>query len=101
MPNTSNPNTPPASSTAYAADLIARGYTPDEVRDIMKHEKIVFPTISGVLNELIGSRNLTVEIVAGRAAEGERWLVAGRPEKYPRQAASCRANHYQIRWKKI
>ena len=67
MPNTSNPNTPPASSTAYAADLIARGYTPDEVRDIMKHEKIVFPTLSGVLNELIGSKNLTVEIVAGRA----------------------------------
>lgn len=62
-----NSNIPSYSPTAYAADLIAKGYAPDEVKEIMKHEKIVFPTISGVLNEMIGAKNLTVEIVAGRA----------------------------------
>lgn len=62
-----NPNTPPQSPTVYAANLIAKGYSPDEVRDIMKQEKILFPTISSVLNEMIGAKNLTVEIVAGRA----------------------------------
>jgi len=62
-----NPNTPPESPTVYAANLITKGYTPDEVREIMKHEKIVFPTISSVLNEMIGAKGLTVEIVAGRA----------------------------------
>lgn len=62
-----NPNTSPESPTSYAAGLIAKGYSPDEVKNIMKREKITFPTISGVLNEMIGAKNLTVEIVAGRA----------------------------------
>ncbi len=55
------------SPTVYATRLIAKGYTTDEVMKIMKREKINFPTISGVLNEMIGAKNLTVEIVAGRA----------------------------------
>lgn len=63
----SNPNTSSGSPTAYAAGLIAKGYTPDEVKEIMKREKIVFPTISGVLNEMMGARGLTVEVIAGRA----------------------------------
>lgn len=55
------------SPTTYAAGLISKGYTPDEVREIMKREKIVFPTISGVLNEMMGSRDMTVEFVSGSA----------------------------------
>lgn len=62
-----HPNAAPNSPTVYAANLIANGYTPDEVKEIMKREKMAFPTISGVLNELIGAKNLTVDIVAGRA----------------------------------
>lgn len=57
----------PDSPTVYAAKLIAKGYIPDEVTEIMKREKIVFPTISGVLNEMLGTKNLSVEVVAGRA----------------------------------
>lgn len=55
------------SPTTYAAGLIAKGYTPDEVAEIMKREKIVFPTISGVLNEMMGAKGLNMEDVAGRA----------------------------------
>ena len=60
-------NTSSDSPTTYAAGLIARGYTPDEVAEIMKREKIVFPTISSVLNEMMGAKGLNMEDVAGRA----------------------------------
>lgn len=51
--------------TCFASQLIAQGYSPDEVLNIMKQNKISFPTIPAVLNELMGARNLTVEIIAG------------------------------------
>ena len=60
-------NTSSSSPTTYAAGLIARGYTPDEVAEIMKREKIIFPTISSVLNEMMGAKGLNMEDVAGRA----------------------------------
>ncbi len=60
-------NTSSSSPTTYAAGLIARGYTPDEVAEIMRREKIIFPTISSVLNEMMGAKGLNMEDVAGRA----------------------------------
>ena len=53
--------------TQYAADLIAQGHSIEEVQRIMREQHIVTPTFIGVFNELMGKRNLTVDIIAGQA----------------------------------
>ena len=54
-------------STQYAVDLILQGYSATEVQQIMKQRGVNFPTIADTLNELLGKKDLTVEIVAGLA----------------------------------
>ena len=63
MPNNSA-DFPP---TQYAAELIAQGHSVEEVQKIMREQHISAPTFAGVLNELMGKRKLTVDIVAGQA----------------------------------
>ena len=53
--------------TQFAADLMRQGYSVDEVQKIMKEKHLVSRTFSSVLNELMGRRNLTVDILAGQA----------------------------------
>ena len=53
--------------TEYAVALLARGCSPDEVRERMRQERIVFPSISGVLIEMMEKRGKSVEVVAGLA----------------------------------
>ena len=50
--------------TEIAAKYFEQGYTPEQVAEMMKSEKIYFPTIAGVLNELLGKRNKTVDALA-------------------------------------
>ena len=51
-------------ATEIAARYFEKGYTPEEVAELMKQEKMYFPSISGVLNELLGRKNKTVEALA-------------------------------------
>ena len=53
--------------TQYAAELIAQGHSVEEVQRIMREQHIASPTFAGVLNELMGKKDLTVDIVAGEA----------------------------------
>ena len=55
------------SPTMWAAQLISEGYSTEEVERIMKRDGIVFPTIAGVLNELLGRRDMSVEVLSGFA----------------------------------
>jgi len=55
-----NENTP----TQRAAVYFERGYTPEQVVEIMKREKVFFPSIASVLNELLGKKNKSVEALA-------------------------------------
>lgn len=56
-----------ASPTQIAVKLISMHYSPEEVEQIMRRERILFPTIASVLNELLGKKNMRVEEVAGFA----------------------------------
>ena len=51
--------------TQWAARLISEGYSPDEVERIMRREGIIFPSFIGVLNEMLGKKNMNVEVLAG------------------------------------
>ena len=55
------------SSTELATRLISKGYSLEEVELIMRREGITFPTIASVLNEMLGKRNMSVEVLAGFA----------------------------------
>jgi len=50
--------------TQTAVECFERGYTPEQVAEIMKREKIFFPSIASVLNELLGKRNKSVDALA-------------------------------------
>ena len=54
-------------STQLAARLISEGYSPEQVEQIMRREGVTFPTIAGVLNELLGKKNMSVDVLAGFA----------------------------------
>ena len=47
--------------TQMAAYYFEKGYTPEQVQDVIKNKKILYPTISEVLNEFMGRENITVE----------------------------------------
>ena len=51
--------------TQWAAKLISDGYSPEKVEQILRREGIAFPTIAGVLNEMLGKKNMSVEMLAG------------------------------------
>lgn len=51
--------------TEWASKLISDGYSPEEVERIMRREGITFPSVAGVLNEMLGKRNMSVEVLAG------------------------------------
>lgn len=51
-------------ATQYATDLIAQGYSPDEVKDILRNQHIAAPGIKRVLSDLIDSRGLTADRLA-------------------------------------
>ena len=50
--------------TTYAAKLMSQGYSSDEVHEIMKKEKITFPSISEVLNEFLEKKNIRPDVLA-------------------------------------
>lgn len=50
--------------TQYAADLIEKGYSPDEVREILRNQHLSSPGIKRVLSDLIDNRNLTADLLA-------------------------------------
>ena len=50
--------------TEMAAYCFEKGYTPDEVKEVMNRRKIIFPTISEVMNEFMGKKNMSVENIA-------------------------------------
>ncbi len=52
------------SQTQIAAEYLEKGFTPEEVVEIMKREKIFFPSIASVLNEFLGKKNKSVEALA-------------------------------------
>ena len=54
-------------STQLAARLISEGYSPEQVEQIMRREGVTFPTIAGVLNEMLGKKNMSVDVLAGFA----------------------------------
>ena len=47
--------------TQMAAHYFEKGYTPEQVQEVMKNKKILYPTISEVLNEFMGRENISVE----------------------------------------
>ena len=47
--------------TRMAAYYFEKGYTPEQVKEVMQKRKILFPTISDVLNEFMGRENMSVE----------------------------------------
>lgn len=47
--------------TQMAAQYFEKGYTPEQVQDVMRNKKILYPTISEVLNEFMGRENISVE----------------------------------------
>ena len=51
-------------ATQYATDLIAQGYSPEEVKDILRNQHIATPGIKRVLSDLIDSRGLTADRLA-------------------------------------
>ena len=50
--------------TQMAAYYFEKGYSPEEVKAVMQNRKILFPTISEVLNEFMGRENMSVETLA-------------------------------------
>ena len=50
--------------TEIAAYYFEHGHSPEEVKEIMHKRKINFPTISQVMNEFIGRKNLSVESIS-------------------------------------
>lgn len=51
------------SPTEMAAGLFAKGYSAEEVKKIMAEEKITYPSLTGVLNEFIGKKNISVDVL--------------------------------------
>lgn len=68
---TPEPNETP---TAYAIRLLAEGYTPEEVEKRMREEKIFFPNINSTLNELLGKKGKSVEILADMVGVSASYL---------------------------
>lgn len=50
--------------TDIAAYYFSKGYTPEEVNRLMESRKILFPTISDVLNKFMGRENMSVGTLA-------------------------------------
>ena len=50
--------------TMLAAYCFKKGYTPEEVKEIMQRRRILFPTISNVLNEFLERENMSVETLS-------------------------------------
>lgn len=53
--------------TEYATHLISKGYTMEEVVQIMRKDGFLFPNVSAVLNEMLGKKEMSVEVLAGLA----------------------------------
>lgn len=51
-------------ATQYAADLIAQGYSTEEVKDILRKQHIATPGIKRVLSDLIDSKGFTADRLA-------------------------------------
>ena len=47
--------------TEFAAYYFEKGYTPEQVRELMSKKKLLFPTISEVLNEFMGREDVSVD----------------------------------------
>lgn len=60
MPDISD-ETKDMTPTGMAAYYFEKGYTPEQVKEVMQKRKILFPTISDVLNEFMGRENMSVE----------------------------------------
>ena len=50
--------------TVMAARYFREGYTPEDVMRAMQSRKIIFPTISEVLNEFMGRESMSVETLS-------------------------------------
>ncbi len=50
--------------TEYAAELIQREFTSDEVAEILKQQKIVYPSINEALLSFSGKKNMSYEALA-------------------------------------
>ena len=50
--------------TEMAAYCFEKEYSIDEVKEVMQRRKIIFPTISEVMNEFMGKKNMSVEDIA-------------------------------------
>ena len=53
--------------TEIAAYYFEKGHSVEELNEVMKKRKIAYPTISQVMNELMGKKNLSVETVSDMA----------------------------------
>ena len=53
--------------TLYAAELLEKGYTPEQIGKIIKQEHIPISTFVGTFTELMAIHNLSVDMVAGAA----------------------------------
>ena len=52
------------SPTEIAAYYFSRGYSPEEVEQLIESRRIIFPTISDVLNRFMGRENMPVGTLA-------------------------------------
>lgn len=50
--------------TEMAAYYFEKGYSPEEVKEIMQKRKIIFPTIADVMNEFMGKKGMSVETIS-------------------------------------
>lgn len=52
------------SPTVMAAKLFSDGLSADEVRKKLEQDRVVFPSITGVINEFLGKKNISVDALA-------------------------------------
>lgn len=50
--------------TKYASKLMEEGLSPEEVRSRFRQERVEFPSFTGVLNELLGKKGMSVDVLA-------------------------------------
>lgn len=53
--------------TEIAAYYFEKGHSVEELNELMNRRRITYPTISQVMNEFMGKKNLSVEIIADMA----------------------------------
>ena len=61
MPNIANNN---ETLTQYAERMMSLGYTPDEIKIMMREEGIIFPNISSILSNFIAESEHSIEVIA-------------------------------------